>query len=159
MFAVPGAFTPTCSSKHLPGFVEKADEFKAKGVDTIACVSVNDAFVMDAWGKSAGIDGKILMLADGSAEFAKVSAPAINVFGMSLSRSCSDWKTLHYFKRMAARSASLQRHNLPCQRKKEGCAYCSFLASYRDFCSIHSVVFCPAGILCNVIKPVLSPIA
>jgi len=71
LFAVPGAFTPTCSSKHLPGFVEKADEFKAKGVDTIACVSVNDAFVMDAWGKSAGIDGKILMLADGSAEFAK----------------------------------------------------------------------------------------
>lgn len=72
LFAVPGAFTPTCSSKHLPGFIEKADEFKAKGVDTLACVSVNDAFVMDAWGKSAGIDGKILMLADGSAEFAKV---------------------------------------------------------------------------------------
>jgi peroxiredoxin len=71
IFAVPGAFTPTCSSKHLPGFVEKADEFKAKGVDTIACVSVNDAFVMEAWGKSVGADGKILMLADGSALFTR----------------------------------------------------------------------------------------
>ena len=70
---MPGAFTPTCSSKHLPGFIEKAEEFKAKGVDTIACVSVNDAFVMQAWGKTAGIDGKILMLADGSADFAKVT--------------------------------------------------------------------------------------
>ena len=71
LFAVPGALTPTCSLKHLPGFIEKADELKAKGVDTIACVSVNDAFVMDAWGKSVGADGKILMLADGSAVFAK----------------------------------------------------------------------------------------
>jgi peroxiredoxin len=71
LFAVPGAFTPTCSLKHLPGFIEKADELKGKGVDTIACVSVNDAFVMDAWGKSVGADGKILMLADGSAVFAK----------------------------------------------------------------------------------------
>ncbi|KAG7672007.1 hypothetical protein KSW81_004892 [Nannochloris sp. 'desiccata'] len=71
LFAVPGAFTPTCSLKHLPGFIEKADELKSKGVDTIACISVNDAFVMDAWGKSVGADGKILMLADGSAVFAK----------------------------------------------------------------------------------------
>jgi len=71
MFAVPGAFTPTCSLKHLPGFIERADELKGKGVDTIACISVNDAFVMDAWGKSVGADGKVLMLADGSAVFAK----------------------------------------------------------------------------------------
>lgn len=71
LFAVPGAFTPTCSLKHLPGFIERADELKSKGVDTIACVSVNDAFVMDAWGKSVGADGKVLMLADGSAVFAK----------------------------------------------------------------------------------------
>lgn len=71
LFAVPGAFTPTCSLKHLPGFIEKADELKSKGVDTIACVSVNDAFVMDAWGKTVGADGKVLMVADGSALFAK----------------------------------------------------------------------------------------
>jgi peroxiredoxin len=71
LFAVPGAFTPTCSMQHLPGFVEKADAIRAKGVDTIACMSVNDAFVMDAWGKDRGTGDKILMLADGNAEFAK----------------------------------------------------------------------------------------
>jgi len=71
LFAVPGAFTPTCSMKHLPGFVEKAEEIKAKGVDTIACISVNDAFVMDAWGKTVGAGDKVLMLADGNGQFAK----------------------------------------------------------------------------------------
>jgi peroxiredoxin (alkyl hydroperoxide reductase subunit C) len=71
LFAVPGAFTPTCSAKHLPGFVQNADAIKAKGVDTIACISVNDAFVMQAWGKDQGVDDKILMLADGAANFAK----------------------------------------------------------------------------------------
>ena len=76
LIGVPGAFTPTCSTKHLPGFIEKVDEFKSKGVDTIACTSVNDPFVMDAWGKSAGTDGKIMLLADGSADFAKVAAAA-----------------------------------------------------------------------------------
>lgn len=71
LFAVPGAFTPTCSAKHLPGFVENAAAIKAKGVDTIACIAVNDAFVMGAWGKSQGTDGKVVMLADGSGAFAK----------------------------------------------------------------------------------------
>lgn len=71
LFAVPGAFTPTCSMKHLPGFIEKADEIKGKGVDTIACISVNDAFVMDAWGKSVGAGDKVMMLADGNGQFAK----------------------------------------------------------------------------------------
>jgi len=69
LFAVPGAFTPACSNAHLPGFVVNADRIKAKGVDTIACVAVNDVFVMDAWGKAQNADA-ILMLADGSAEFA-----------------------------------------------------------------------------------------
>ncbi len=71
MFAVPGAFTPTCSMKHLPGFVANADALKQKGVDTIACVSVNDAFVMDAWGKDQKVGDKVAMLADGSAKFAE----------------------------------------------------------------------------------------
>lgn len=69
VFGLPGAFTPTCSSKHLPGFLDKADEIKARGVDDIACVSVNDAFVMDAWAKDRQCDNKVLMLADGSRDF------------------------------------------------------------------------------------------
>jgi peroxiredoxin len=71
LFAVPGAFTPTCSKQHLPGFVTNADKIKAKGIDAIACTAVNDVFVMDAWGKSAGAGDKVVMLADGSADFAK----------------------------------------------------------------------------------------
>jgi peroxiredoxin len=71
LFAVPGAFTPTCSAKHLPGFVQNAAEFKAKGVDTVACIAVNDAFVMGAWGKDQGTSDKVTMLADGAAAFAK----------------------------------------------------------------------------------------
>lgn len=71
LFGVPGAFTPTCSAKHLPGFVEKADAFKAKGVDEIACTAVNDAFVLGAWSKSSGADNSVTMLADGNADFAK----------------------------------------------------------------------------------------
>ncbi len=71
IFGLPGAFTPTCSAKHLPGFVNNFDALKAKGVDTIACVSVNDAFVMDAWGKAQNVGDKVLMLADGNADFTK----------------------------------------------------------------------------------------
>src|SRR3546814_3278278 len=70
LFSVPGAFTPTCSAKHLPGYVEKAAELKAKGVDEIACTAVNDAFVMGAWGKAGGADA-ITMLADGNGDFAQ----------------------------------------------------------------------------------------
>ena len=70
LFSVPGAFTPTCSVKHLPSFVDNVDEILGKGVDTIACMAVNDVFVMNAWGKSANAD-KIAMLADGNGEFAK----------------------------------------------------------------------------------------
>lgn len=68
LFAVPGAFTPTCSAQHLPGFVDNADSIRAKGVDTIACVAVNDAFVMAAWGEDRDVGGKVLMLADGNGD-------------------------------------------------------------------------------------------
>jgi len=71
LFAVPGAFTRTCSQRHLPSYVTHAAELKAKGVDTIACIAVNDQFVMNAWGKEHGADGKIVMLGDGSGDFAK----------------------------------------------------------------------------------------
>jgi glutaredoxin/glutathione-dependent peroxiredoxin len=71
LFSVPGAFTPTCDAKHLPGFVELADQIKAKGVDTVACTAVNDVFVMNAWGKHGGVGDKILMLADGNGAYVK----------------------------------------------------------------------------------------
>lgn len=68
MFALPGAFTPTCSNQHLPGFIEKSEELRAAGVDTIVCLSVNDAFVMDAWGKQQNATGKVMMVGDGNGE-------------------------------------------------------------------------------------------
>ena len=71
LFALPGAFTPTCSAKHLPGFVTNADTIRKKGIDTIACLSVNDAFVMNAWGKDQKAGDKVMMLADGNGEFSK----------------------------------------------------------------------------------------
>ena len=84
LFAVPGAFTPTCSNKHLPGFVENADALKAKGVDTIACIAVNDAFVMGAWGKEQGCSSKVLMLADGSGAFAKAIGLELDLVGRGM---------------------------------------------------------------------------
>ena len=74
LFSVPGAFTPTCSAKHLPGFIDKADALKAKGIDEVVGTAVNDAFVMGAWGKSAGADGKVTLLADGNGDFVKALA-------------------------------------------------------------------------------------
>ena len=86
LFGVPGAFTPTCSMNHLPGFLTHLDEIKAKGVDTIACVSVNDVHVMNAWKKDSGADGKILMLADGNGVFARAIGLDVdlNVAGMGV---------------------------------------------------------------------------
>ncbi|MGE0212416.1 MAG: peroxiredoxin [Parvibaculaceae bacterium] len=79
LIAVPGAFTPTCHLKHLPGFVEQADAIKSKGVDRVACVSVNDVFVLDAWAKQSGAQGKVLFLADGSADFTKAIGMELDV--------------------------------------------------------------------------------
>ncbi|MDF1482176.1 peroxiredoxin [Extensimonas sp. H3M7-6] len=84
LLALPGAFTPTCSAKHLPGYVEKAAEFKAAGVDEIWCLSVNDAFVMDAWGREQNVQGKVRMLADGDAEFAKATGLTLDLTGKGL---------------------------------------------------------------------------
>lgn len=84
LFAVPGAFTPGCSKIHLPGFVEQASELKGKGVDTIACVAVNDAWVMDAWGQSQGVGDSIVMLADGNAEFTRAMGLEAELSGAGL---------------------------------------------------------------------------
>lgn len=85
LFAVPGAFTPTCSNQHLPGFIEKAAEIRGKGVDAIVCLAVNDAFVMDAWAKERGA-GDVIMLADGSGEFTRAVGLELDAsgFGMGL---------------------------------------------------------------------------
>ncbi|MGI9132515.1 MAG: peroxiredoxin [Rhodoferax sp.] len=79
IFGLPGAYTPTCSAKHVPGYVEKADALKADGVDEIWCVSVNDAFVMGAWGRDQKTGGKVRMMADGSADFAKATGLTLDL--------------------------------------------------------------------------------
>ncbi len=84
LFAVPGAFTPTCNNNHLPGFLANADAFKAKGIDTIACTAVNDAFVLDAWSKSTGAGDKIMFLADGNGEFARALGLDFDASGAGL---------------------------------------------------------------------------
>ena len=83
LFSVPGAFTPTCSVKHLPGFVDRVEEIRGKGVDTIACMAVNDVFVMHAWGESANAD-KIVMLADGNGEFTKSLGLELDASGFGM---------------------------------------------------------------------------
>jgi peroxiredoxin len=84
LFSVPGAFTPTCSAKHLPGFVEHAADLKAKGVDTIACMAVNDAWVMGAWGKASNVGSDVLMLADGSGDYARALGLETDLRGAGL---------------------------------------------------------------------------
>jgi peroxiredoxin len=86
LFSVPGAFTPTCDAKHLPGFVQHAAAFKAKGVDTIACMAVNDVFVMNAWGKASNVADGVMMLADGNGEYSKALGLELDArgFGMGM---------------------------------------------------------------------------
>jgi peroxiredoxin len=86
LFSVPGAFTPTCSAKHLPSFLENEKKLRDKGVDAIACVAVNDVFVMNAWGSHAGADGRVTMLADGNGEFARALGLELDAtkFGMGM---------------------------------------------------------------------------
>ena len=86
VFALPGAFTPTCSAKHLPGFIQQADAIRAKGVDSIACVSVNDAFVMDAWGRDQGAGDKVMMLADGNADFTEALGLSFDASGFGMGK-------------------------------------------------------------------------
>lgn len=84
LFAVPGAFTPTCSEKHLPGFVEQAEAIKGKGVDAILCVAVNDPFVLSAWEKARNVGGKVTMLSDGNAEFTRAIGLDLDASGFGL---------------------------------------------------------------------------
>lgn len=84
VFSVPGAFTPACSAKHLPGFIENADALKAKGIDNIACISVNDVFVMGAWSKDQGADGKVTLLADGNADYVKALGLQLDASGFGM---------------------------------------------------------------------------
>ena len=89
LFALPGAFTPTCSNQHLPGFIENAEALNAAGVDTIVCLSVNDAFVMDAWGKQQGATGKVMMVGDGNAELTQKLGLSMDGSGFGMgTRSC-----------------------------------------------------------------------
>lgn len=86
LFSVPGAFTPTCDAKHLPGYLGLAEQLRAKGIDTIACMAVNDVFVMNAWGKASNVGGKVLMLADGNGDYARALGLELDAkgFGMGL---------------------------------------------------------------------------
>lgn len=84
LISVPGAFTPTCDAKHLPGFVERAAEIRGKGVDVIACMAVNDVFVMKAWGKAQNADGKVQMIADGNAEYTKALGLDMDATGFGM---------------------------------------------------------------------------
>ena len=88
MFSLPGAFTPTCSNQHLPGYVAKLDEIKARGVDMVACLSVNDAWVMKAWAEQHGALGKIVMLADGNAAFSKALGIDVDLSGPNMGIRC-----------------------------------------------------------------------
>ena len=94
VFALPGAFTPTCSAKHVPGFVENADKLKAAGIDEIWCVSVNDAFVMGAWGREQGAKGRVRMMGDGSGQYTKALGLELDLVARGLGVRCARFSML-----------------------------------------------------------------
>ena len=94
LFGLPGAFTPTCSAKHVPGYVQNADALKAKGVDAIACMSVNDAFVMGAWGQNQNAGDKVMMLADGSAEYTDQLGLTLDLSARGMGKRCTRFSML-----------------------------------------------------------------
>ncbi len=94
LFAVPGAFTPTCSAKHLPGYVNQLEELRGRGVQLVACLSVNDAFVMEAWAKDKGALGKIVMIADGSANFTRAAGLELDLQGAGLGMRSKRWAAI-----------------------------------------------------------------
>ncbi len=94
LLAVPGAFTPTCSARHLPGFVEKLDQLKEKGVDEVACTAVNDAFVLQAWSEQAGAGGKVTMLADGNGDFAEAIGLTMDGSKFGLGKRGQRWSMI-----------------------------------------------------------------
>lgn len=94
LFGVPGAFTPTCSARHLPGYIDQHDALKAAGVDEIWCVAVNDAFVMGAWGRSVGATGKVRLLADGSADFARATGLMLDLTARGMGLRCARFSML-----------------------------------------------------------------
>ena len=95
IFGLPGAYTPTCSAKHLPGYVQNADKLKAKGIDQIVCLSVNDAFVMGAWGKDQKVGDKVLMVGDGDGAFAKATGLELALTGKGFGTRCQRFAKMH----------------------------------------------------------------
>ena len=112
LFALPGAFTPTCSAKHLPGFIDAASEFVEKGVDEIICLSVNDAWVMDAWGKAQGTEGKVTMVGDGNAELSRAMG-----FASDMSKSGFGERSIRYA--MVVENGVVTHLNVEAPRKFE----------------------------------------
>ncbi len=94
LFSVPGAFTPTCSARHLPGFVEKADELKRKGVDEIACVAVNDAFVLQAWAQQSGAEDTVTMLSDGNGDFSEALGLTMDASKFGMGKRGQRWSAI-----------------------------------------------------------------
>ncbi len=94
LFGLPGAFTPTCSAKHLPGYIANADAIRAKGVDAIVCLAVNDAFVMGAWGKEQGVGDKVMLVGDGSGKFTKAAGLELDLDGAGLGMRCRRFSLL-----------------------------------------------------------------